>query len=782
MPPAKWMPSKHPRDRFGRFTRSRSTKATAGERAQAEQVASGLKPKRGITGARAGAYLDSFAPAKNRTAVAAYVEGGYVDTHKLLRAGNTGDPSVAAMDAAMVDLPDDVALSRRVPVAVFGPAGPEALVGMRVRDAAYAPSSIGALRATKGAVRMRISAPAGTRAAVNPQTGEIILNRDLDMVVTRVEKNGVGGFDMHVVVLPKTAAKTDGTAPVKTADAVKKATPKKAPASKPLAPAAEPAAKPKKPAGSGNTEPTSATSSEAFRADLMRQKVPQLKDMMRERGLKPGTLRKNDLVGALTADEFGDDAKASPNTGKPSVTAPATPKPEPTPAEKILAGDFSGLKRVGNQGGSNPGGVYEAADGSRWYVKAQKSEQHAANEALASALYREAGIDVPQVVRGAATPGLPDGTHTASRLVDGAVSDLKSRLTDNNYKQQVQAGFGVDAWLSNWDVAGASHDNIVTGADGKPWRIDLGGSLLYRAQGSPKGAAFGSKPDEWMSLRDPNTAPVAAQLFAGMSRPDLVAAVERVEQVSPARIRELTAEHNLEDVADTLIARRADLIGRLAALRVQAERQAAWNAVLAGATEGPAALDAALLRRTAGQLRPAPAGWSAVHVNDASMALGDYQGLEYKSINQHMRSGGGDPDIITTVDRVTDAINASPLASDVVVYRGISHATATFGAAWNSVDVVGLEWDDKAFASTSADRRVAEDYFAGGGSAPVVMRIVQRAGTGAVKLSDMAPASRAPSGIAEEAELLFGPQRRRVVADHGVDLNGRRILDVEVVS
>lgn len=792
----KFIPSLHPRDRFGRFTRSRSAKATLAERSQAEQISGGLKPKKGITGAKSAAYLDSFAPGKSRAAVSAYADGGYVDTHKALRAGKADDPSVKAMDAAMVELPDDVALSRRVPNAVFGPAGPEALVGMRVRDAAYAPTSIGAVRATKGDVRMRISAPAGTRAAVHPETGEVILDRDLDMVVTKVEKNAAGGWDMHVAVLPKTNAGGSAVVPAKSAPAAKpaKALAKKAAPLKDAVPAkSTPAeATPAKPDDTDDGPDTS-LSAEDFRAQLMKNKVVELKAMMKERGLKPGKLRKAELVNALTADEYGTEkdtpgtpkAPASPETPAEPETAKPEPAAQPTGAAQVEAGDFSALKRIGPQAGSNPGGLFEAADGSRWYVKAQRSPEHAQNEALASALYRAAGIDTPEVVRGKGAPGVSGQWMTASRIVDGAKADVKGRIEDDAYLAQIRQGFAVDAWLANWDVAGMTLDNIVTGGDGKPHRIDLGGSLLYRAKGEPKGAGLGPDVGEWTSLRSPDLAPQAAKIFGGMTRAQMVAAVERVEKVSDADIDRLTAEAGLPDLGGVLKQRRRQLVGMLPQLREERRRARRWNSEAGAALLGREALKAAPLRLLKSKLDPAPEGWSKAREQAAAKALDDYQGDLYQAINGQLRGEANGENVIESIVALDDALDASAVPQAFLVFRGIKSPSSVFGAAWNNVDVVGMEWVDDAYASTTVDRRVAEAFAPTWNQPPeppVIMRIVQPAGSSAIRLSDMAPQEVQPYGIKFEAELLLARgQKRRVVADHGVDADGRRILDVEVI-
>lgn len=484
----------------------------------------------------------------------------------------------------------------------------------------------------------------------------------------------------------------------------------------------------------------------------------------------------------FTAEERRERRRKARQAKKQQEATGVKPAPS-TPAQKVTAGDFSDLKKVGGQKGSTPGGLYEAPDGSRWYVKAQKSDEHAANEMLASSLYRAAGIDVPEVVRGGGAPDLPDGPQTASRMVDNVTPDAASRLGDDDWRSQAREGFAVDAWLANWDVAGASMDNVVT-ADGKPWRIDLGGTMLFRAQGGPKGAAFGDTVNEWMSLRDSSTAPQASKIFAGASRPQLVDAITRVRKVTPAKIRALAESAGLADVADRLIARRQDLISRLPALRVEARRHAAWEKRGDKAAKGAKALDAAPHRLTlpeSGEVKiePAPVGWAPKKLDDVKRSLAAYRGSDYSTINGKLRGGKTNDDRINHID---DLMEESALRDDVVVYRGFWDAPNIFGSQWNNADVVGMEWTDSAYASTSVDPRVAEKSFtAGPGS--VVMRILVPRGVGAVRLSDMAGPNGSPWGIKHEAELLLERgQRRRVVADHGRDSHGRRILDVEVVE
>jgi hypothetical protein len=131
----------------------------------------------------------------------------------------------------------------------------------------------------------------------------------------------------------------------------------------------------------------------------------------------------------------------------------------------------------------------------------------------------------------------------------------------------VYEGFVADAWLANWDAVGIGYDNLLVGPDGAAIRIDVGGSLLYRAQGSPKGGAFGDKVGEIDSLRDPkNHWP--ASVFANIPEEAIVAGVKRLAALPDSEIRGLTEAYGPGGVtgrarlADRLIARKNDLISR----------------------------------------------------------------------------------------------------------------------------------------------------------------------------------------------------------------------------
>jgi 8-oxo-dGTP pyrophosphatase MutT (NUDIX family) len=224
--------------------------------------------------------------------------------------------------------------------------------------------------------------------------------------------------------------------------------------------------------------------------------------------------------------------------------------------------DLTGWKKVGGQQGSNQGGLFEAPDGQRYYVKKAKSAQHAANEVLANQLYAAAGVDVPEVRHGVNAPGVSGGV-IVSKIVPNAKSDLASKLNDGSYMHKVQDGFAVDAWLANWDVVGLGYDNIVT-ADGKPWRIDAGGSLLYRAMGGAKGTKFGDEVTELDTLKNSSLNPQAAAVFGGMNKIQEVQSAKRLLPLTEDKIRQFVADAGMDkSLADRLIKRRKYILDKM---------------------------------------------------------------------------------------------------------------------------------------------------------------------------------------------------------------------------
>ena len=191
--------------------------------------------------------------------------------------------------------------------------------------------------------------------------------------------------------------------------------------------------------------------------------------------------------------------------------------------------DWDGdLEQVSGKKGSNEGGLFKDQKlQSLHYVKWSGSDARARVEALVGLLYTYAGVPVP-ITR-------PIRFQGQTAVMSDWVNDASPMSLDQMKKHpDVRENFAVDAWLANWDVVGMSADNIVQGEGGQAYRIDLGGSLIFRAQG--KGKHLPADVPELETLLLPGANPKAAQVFANLSSRELKAGVNKLAQVSDQQV------------------------------------------------------------------------------------------------------------------------------------------------------------------------------------------------------------------------------------------------------
>jgi len=217
--------------------------------------------------------------------------------------------------------------------------------------------------------------------------------------------------------------------------------------------------------------------------------------------------------------------------------------------------DTARLERVGGRLGSNPGGIWQDGAGGRYYVKELETPTLARNEYLAAALYRLAGAPVLAYLPAAA----PEQVATVLVPLE------KNRLSQLSAAERAEAQrwFGVHVWLANWDAAGFQGDNQGVIA-GEVTTLDVGGALEFRAQGDPKGRAFGPTVPELDRLRDDPDNPFAAELFGPMTPEALAEAVAVVTRLPDAAIWAVVAgQGGRAALAEKLIARKADMAQRI---------------------------------------------------------------------------------------------------------------------------------------------------------------------------------------------------------------------------
>jgi len=216
--------------------------------------------------------------------------------------------------------------------------------------------------------------------------------------------------------------------------------------------------------------------------------------------------------------------------------------------------DTTTMQRIGGQLGTNPAGIFQDDNGRRYYVKTLESPAHARNEMIAVKLYQLAGAPTLTYVN----TNAPD--QIATEWVE---LDKKSIAhLSQSERKQAQRWFGVHAWTANWDAAGFNGDNQGV-INGKVLTLDMGGALAFRAQGDPKGNAFGIRVDELDVLRSDDGNPHAVQLFANMSADDIRQAIRVVVRIPDEKIRQVIIDSSGgHALAEKMIARKADMARR----------------------------------------------------------------------------------------------------------------------------------------------------------------------------------------------------------------------------
>lgn len=270
---------------------------------------------------------------------------------------------------------------------------------------------------------------------------------------------------------------------------------------------------------------------------------------------------------AINAELTKAAAKAEASNPTANLAKSAAKVEEPDPIATPPVGELRGEDLAywkPKESGSVPGYWAKDQNGVAWLVKLPPAgEDVVRNEVLAGQLYKAAGVAVPELRIARFTDGR---VGVASRGVDGFAEDRKL-FEAGKRVAGAQENIAVDAWLGNWDVAGASFDNIGI-ANGQAVRIDVGGSLRYRAQGGLKGKLWSADVAELETLRDPTVNRQTTALFAKLTQADLDAGVRRVLSVSDETIQSLVEQFGPTDKATagelvkTLIARRETLAKR----------------------------------------------------------------------------------------------------------------------------------------------------------------------------------------------------------------------------
>jgi hypothetical protein len=262
----------------------------------------------------------------------------------------------------------------------------------------------------------------------------------------------------------------------------------------------------------------------------------------------------------------GDEAEAAPRRKRTAVGARKQRSPRRSNAATQAQGSSSEVtdtstwrKSTPQSVGSNPATMLTAPDGTQYYAKLKKPRESAAKarqrmetEVLASELYKLAGVPTADLSLG------DDGgePQMLSRMIQARMPNSPA---DND---AARGGFVVDAWLANWDAP--LNDNIKIDGNGNPVRLDVGGSLDYRAQGGVKGTggtqAFGDTVGEIMSMQKSGTYD-----FTNIDPREIRRQARQLSNVTDQQIRETVSrivgdKQRAAALAQTLINRRNDIV------------------------------------------------------------------------------------------------------------------------------------------------------------------------------------------------------------------------------
>ena len=208
--------------------------------------------------------------------------------------------------------------------------------------------------------------------------------------------------------------------------------------------------------------------------------------------------------------------------------------------------DFEVVKQLGGSTGAT---LVKDDKGVLWVRKGGKNKGHRMEELLAINLYKHLGTNVSTTTK-------LTKDYMYNKYIEGqSLADWKQDKSAEEITKmhgKISNDFVIDALLGNWDVVGLAEDNIVIDKSGVPIRIDVGGSLRYRAQGEKKKAIdWGASVGEIETLREKKSNPQSAKVFANLSVGDIMQQVDDLPKDMPSWI-DLSVRKVLDERLDWL--------------------------------------------------------------------------------------------------------------------------------------------------------------------------------------------------------------------------------------
>ncbi|MBQ3349216.1 MAG: minor capsid protein [Thermoguttaceae bacterium] len=160
--------------------------------------------------------------------------------------------------------------------------------------------------------------------------------------------------------------------------------------------------------------------------------------------------------------------------------------------------------------------------------------EHVENGVRADNFYRSMGIDVPEcrIYRN------PDGSVVKlAQFIEGGTTLEKwwqqaTQYERRRMRKRLLRGFAVDIILNARGVIGEHGSHILVDKDGKPWRINNGGTMGFSSQGAKHTFEDWERgfPDELLTMTDKNLGADKRKYFGSVSMLEAVALIAERSQ------------------------------------------------------------------------------------------------------------------------------------------------------------------------------------------------------------------------------------------------------------
>ena len=175
-------------------------------------------------------------------------------------------------------------------------------------------------------------------------------------------------------------------------------------------------------------------------------------------------------------------------------------------------------------GGSTGAVQHTMPDGRQVVVKRGAHPAHIQNEYDMNRYLNALGVGVPHASMHEDKDGNPlmmteyeENARKPSFHPFASTRGAAANYTED--KHRLRRDFVPQALIANWDVLGMDMDNVLIRPDGTPTYVDVGGAGPYRAQGAPKGDAFGPRVEELESMQ--SKPPHTERFYGGMGEEEI---------------------------------------------------------------------------------------------------------------------------------------------------------------------------------------------------------------------------------------------------------------------